>query len=70
MPEVTIPSDSSPQSRTAPYDRKLKSYRPLTAALQSYIDSGWDVCVLPWVVGARGMARCNQLIKAEMDIHN
>ena len=63
-PEVTIPSDSSPQSLTAAYERKLQSYRPLTAALQSYIDSGWDVRVLPWVVGARGMARRNHLIEA------
>ena len=63
-PEVTIPSDSRPQSLTAAYDRKLQSYRPLTAALQGYINSGWDVCVLPWVVGARGMARRNHLIKA------
>jgi hypothetical protein len=63
-PEVTIPSDSSPQSLTAAYERKLQSYRPLTAALQSYIDSGWDVRVLPWVVEAREMARRNHLIEA------
>jgi hypothetical protein len=63
-PEVTIPSDSSPQALIEAYDRKIKCYWPLTAALQGYVDSGWDVCVLPWVVGARGMSRCNQLIKA------
>jgi hypothetical protein len=45
--EVTIPSDSCPPVLTEAYDRKIKSYRPLTAALQGYIDSGWDVCVLP-----------------------
>jgi hypothetical protein len=55
-PEVTIPSDSRPQALTEAYDRKIKCYGPLTAALQGYVDSGWDVCVLPWVVGVRGMA--------------
>jgi hypothetical protein len=41
-PEVTFPSDSRPQAITEAYDRKIKCYRPLTAALQGYIDSGWD----------------------------
>jgi hypothetical protein len=63
-PEVTIPSDFGPQALVEAYDRKIKCYRPLTAALQGYVDSGWDVCVLLWVVGARGMARRDQLIQA------
>jgi hypothetical protein len=65
-PEVTIPSDSRPQAFTEAYDRKIKCYGPLrlTAALQGYVDSGWDVYVLPWVVGARGMAQRDQLIQA------
>ena len=63
-PEVTIPSDSRLQALTEAYDRKIKCYWPLTVALQGYVDSGWDVCVLPWVVGARGMARRDQLTQA------
>jgi hypothetical protein len=47
-PEVMIPSDSRRPALTEAYDRKIKSYKPQTAALQSYIDSGWDVCVLPY----------------------
>jgi hypothetical protein len=62
--EVTIPSDSRPQALMEAYVRKIKCYRPLTAALQGFIDSGWDVCVLPWGFGPRGMARHNQLIQA------
>jgi hypothetical protein len=50
-PEVTILFDSRPQALTEAYDRKFKCCRPLTTALQGYIDSGLDVCVLSWVVG-------------------
>jgi hypothetical protein len=63
-PEFTIPSDSSPEALTAAYDRKIKCHWPLTAALQGYVDSGWAVCTLPWVVGTRGMARHYQLRQA------
>jgi hypothetical protein len=62
--EVTIPSDSRQQALTEAYDRKIKCYGPLTAALQGYVDSEWDVCVFPWVFGARGMARRDQLTQA------
>jgi len=63
-PEVTIPSDSRPQALIEAHDRKIKSYMPLVAALQDYVDSGWTVCVIPWVIGARGMVRHDQLMKA------
>ena len=37
---------------------------PLIAALQVYVDSGWTVCFLHWVVGARGMVRRDLLTTA------
>jgi hypothetical protein len=37
-PEVTIPSDSSPQALTEAYDRKIECYWPLIAAFQGYVD--------------------------------
>ena len=63
-PEITIPSDSRPQALIDAHDRKIKSYMPLIAALQDYVDSGLTVCVLPWVVGARGMIRRDQLTES------
>jgi hypothetical protein len=62
-PEVTIPSDSRPQALKGSHDRKIKSYTPLIAALQDYAGSGWSVCVLPSVLGARGMIQRDQLTK-------
>jgi hypothetical protein len=47
-PEVTIPSDSRPLALSdgiVACDRKLKSYRPLRAALQDYVNSEWAPCV-------------------------
>jgi hypothetical protein len=34
--------------------RKLGSYGSLLEALRSYIERGWQVRILPWVVGVRG----------------
>ena len=56
-PEITIPSDSRPTALLEAHNRKLQSYGPLLVALQQYIDSGWAVSILPWVVGARGMIK-------------
>jgi hypothetical protein len=35
--------------------RKLCTYRPLLEALLSYVERGWQVQILPWVVGVSGM---------------
>jgi hypothetical protein len=40
---------SSPAETTHP------AYGPLLEALRSYLESGWYVLILPWVVGVRGM---------------
>ena len=50
-PEVTFPSDSRSAPLLEAHNRKLQSYTPLLAALQEYVDSGWTVSILPWVVG-------------------
>jgi hypothetical protein len=53
--KVTISSGSHPWTLTEAHNRKIESYKPLLAVLQDYVDSGWAVCVLPWVVGVQGM---------------
>jgi hypothetical protein len=55
--ELCRPSDTSPEHLQAAYDRKLRLYGPLVDALSHYIDSGWSVKILPWVVGARGLVQ-------------
>ena len=53
--DVTRPSDELPNSLQEAYQRKQKGYAPLLVALQSYSNSGWQIAILPWVVGIRGM---------------
>jgi hypothetical protein len=43
-------------------DEKLQAQ--ISRLGQGYFDSGWDLCVLPWMFRARGMARHNQMIKS------
>ena len=33
--------------------RKKTSYQPLIHALQEYVEEGWQVAILPWVLGVR-----------------
>ena len=47
------------------HSRKTQSYGPLILALQPYIDSGWKVEILPWMVGARGIFR-TELLTSEL----
>ena len=56
-PEVSLPSDSRMEALQEAHRRKTLSYGPLITALQAYVDSGWKVEILPWMVGARGMVR-------------
>ena len=55
-PEISRPSDSVPTQLHASYNRKIEKYYPLLFALQDYIQSGWTVRILPWIVGVRGLA--------------
>ncbi len=41
----------------AAYRGKLAIYAPLITALSYYTESGWQVQILPWVVGARGLVQ-------------
>ena len=60
-PEVSLPSDSRMAALQEAHSRKTQSYGPLITALQTYVDSGWKVEILPWMVGARGMVRTELL---------
>ena len=46
------------------HSRKIQPYSPLITALQAYVDSAWNVEILPWMVGARGMVRTELLTPA------
>ena len=63
-PEVSFPSDFRMAAPKEAHSRKTKSYGPLITALQAYVDSGWKVELLPWMVGARGMVRTELLTLA------
>ena len=46
------------------HDRKISCYQPLLHALQDYVDEGWQVAILPWVVGVRGLVKETHLNEA------
>ena len=53
--EFCRPSDTCPDQLKAAYDRKNLKYAVLVRALQHYVTEGWQVKILPWVVGIRGL---------------
>ena len=53
--DLCRPSDGYSQQLTEAYERKIRTYGPLQAALGLYSNTGWQVEILPWVVGARGL---------------
>jgi len=63
--DVCRPSDVRLERLDAAYQGKLAVYGPLLIALGFYIESGWTLQILPWVVGARGLIKkrnmCNAL---------
>jgi len=63
--DVCRPSDVRLERLDAAYQGKLAVYGPLLTALSFYIESGWTLQILPWVVGARGLIKkrnmCNAL---------
>jgi len=54
-PEISLPSDSHLNQLSEAYNRKKRRYTPLLTALQQYVDNGWTIRILPWIVGARGL---------------
>ena len=53
--DLCRPSDVCPEQLKAASNRKVSGYTPLQAALQVYSDAGWQIEILPWVVGIRGL---------------
>ena len=53
--DLCRPFDSLSEQLAAARRRKLHTYAPLLEALRSYVALGWQVTILPWVVGVRGM---------------
>jgi len=51
--DLCRPSDRYSQQLTEAYERKIRTYGPLQAALGLYSNTGWQVEILPWVVCAR-----------------
>ena len=52
--DLCRPFDSQSEQLAGARQRKLCSYGPLLEALRSYLENGWQVQILPWVVGVRG----------------
>ena len=53
--DLCRPFDSLSEQLAAALRRKLCTYGPLLEALRAYVADGWQVKILPWVVGVRGM---------------
>ena len=53
--EFCRPSDSFPDQLKAAHDRKNLKYAVVEEALRLYSTAGWQVKILPWVVGIRGL---------------
>ena len=59
--ELCRPSDVRLARLQEAYQGKLTTYEPLRTALHSYTQDGWDVRILPWVVGARGLIQAQHM---------
>ena len=55
LPNQPDPRESNRRRMAEAAERKRMKYQPLVAALQHYVDRGWEVVVLPWVAGVRGI---------------
>ena len=53
--EICHPMDEFSSQLQAAIARKPRTYAPLLTALKPYLDDGWQVQILPWVVGVRGL---------------
>jgi hypothetical protein len=60
--DLCRPFGSHSELLSAARQRKLRTYGPLLAALRSYLESGWQVLILPWVVGVRGMVDAKSVL--------
>ena len=53
--DVRRTNDSFRKQLDAAAEEKRLKYNPLVHALKHYSDQNWDVAILPWVVGIRGL---------------
>jgi hypothetical protein len=53
--EICRPIDESSSQLQAATVWKLQTNAPLLTALTQYLDDGWQVQILPWVVGVHGL---------------
>ena len=62
--EFSRPADTSSEQLTVAYTRKKEKYHPVQTALQHYLDAGWQVEILPWIVGIRGLIQASHIQEA------
>ena len=55
--DVSRPSDIWRERLRTAHQDKLHTYEPLCQALSNYADSNWEIRILPWVVGTRGLVQ-------------
>ena len=55
--DISRPSDTYVEQLQSSHDRETSGYQPLLHALQEYVDEGWQVAILPWVVEVRGLIK-------------
>jgi len=53
--DVRRTNDSFRKQLDAAAEEKRLKYNPLVHALKHYSDQNWDIAILPWVVGIRGL---------------
>ncbi len=53
--EVCRPMDEFSEQLISAETRKMRTYAPLLDALRSYAAEGWQIEILLWVVGIRGL---------------
>ncbi len=61
--DLCRPFDSHSELRAAARQQKVRTYGPRLAALRSYLKSGWQVLIPPWVVGFRGMVDAKSVLE-------
>jgi hypothetical protein len=59
--DLCRPFNSHSELLAAARQRKQCTYGPLLGMLRSYLESRWQVLILPWVVGVRGMVDVNSV---------
>ena len=64
--EFSRPADLFSNQLTAAHSRKVEKYRHVKLALQYYSKEGWEIEILPWIVGIHGLIQV-QCIQTAVD---